>query len=163
MNWQRLARAAGLFGLLVAIYFLTYSGEPLSDDEVLIFDASHSLLGSRGIELAYTNVLRPYASQPNFAPVINLDTDPLQAYAALPLLWLARNLPRIGLMQAAWTLNIFVTALTAVVLFYYGLALGYRERIALITALLFGLATYAWVYSKLFFREPLFTLLILIT
>jgi hypothetical protein len=69
MNWQRLARAAGLFGLLVAIYFFTYTGEPLSDDEVLIFDASHSLLGSRGIELAYTNVLRPYSSQPNFAPV----------------------------------------------------------------------------------------------
>src|SRR5262249_8600251 len=67
----------------------------------------------------------------------------------------------IGLLQAVWLLNIFVTAMTAVVLYYYGIALGYTNRAALAVALIFGTATIAWPYSRMFFREPLFTLVAL--
>ncbi|MEP7289271.1 MAG: hypothetical protein ABI947_26260 [Chloroflexota bacterium] len=162
MDRQRLLRAVGLFGLLVAVYFLTYTGDPVSTDELLMFDGAHSFLHGRSLELAYTSEFRPYSTPPGYAPVIGLDTEPMQAFVATPLLWLAEHIPGIGMMQLAWTLNIFATALTAVVLYYYGVVLGYRDRAAILTALAFGLATYAWPYSKMFFREPLFTLLILI-
>jgi len=156
----RALRAIGIFALLVSIYFLTYSGVPVSGDELLMFDGVHSYLQNGTLELAYTNQWRPYATLPGDQPVITLDIEPMQVYWAAPLVWLARRLPGIGLMHAAWTLNIFVTALTAVVIYYYGLALHYRDRTAIVVALLYGLATMAWVYSKMFFREPLFGLLV---
>ncbi len=156
----RALRAVALFGLLVSIYFLTYSGVPVSGDELLMFDGAHSYLQNGTLELAYTNQWRPYATLPGNQPVIALDIEPMQVYWAAPLIWLALRIPGIGLMHAAWLLNIFVTALTAVVIYYYGLALHYRDRTAIVVALLYGLATMAWVYSKMFFREPLFGLLV---
>ncbi len=158
MNRQRTLRAVGLFGLLVAIYFLTYSGQAISTDELVLFDGVHSLFRNGSLELAYTSDLRPYTLLPANRPVTNLDLEPMQAYLATPLLWLAARLPGIGMVQAVWLFNIIVTALTAVVLYYYGTALGYRDGTALSVAALFGLATSAWPYSALFFREPLFTL-----
>src|SRR5258708_21044546 len=125
----------------------------------MLFDAGHSVYQNGLLELRYTNDSRPYPVH-NVIQVVNqLDSEPLQAYAASVMIWLAGHLPGIGMMQLAWTLNIFVTALTAVVLYHYGLALGYRERSALGVSLIYALATYAWSYSRLFFREPLFTLM----
>ncbi len=158
---QRALRAIGLFGLLVAIYFLTYSGGPVSSDEEVIFDGAHSALNYGTLELAYTSPLRPYWTQPANQVVAWLDVEPMQAYAAVPLLWLAERIPGIGLVQTAWTLNIWITALAAVVLYYYGVALHYKDRTALAVALLFGLATTVWPYSAMFFREPLFMLAVL--
>ncbi len=158
MTLQRKLRAVGLFGLLVAIYFVTYSGQAVSTDELVMFDGAHSFFRNGSLELAYTSDLRPYTLEPGNNPVSLLDVEPMQAYVAAPLLWLAAQLPGIGLVQTTWLLNILVTALTAVVVFYYGVTLGYTDRTALVVALLFGLATMAWPYSRLFFREPLFTL-----
>jgi hypothetical protein len=158
----RLLPALGLFGLLVACYFLTYSGEPISTDELVLFDGVHSFAQNGTLELAYTHDTRPYTTQPNNNTVIWLDVEPMQAYLAAPLLFVARYLPGVGLVQATWLFNILVTAFTAVVLFYYGIALGYQDRTALGVALLFGLATIAWPYSRLFFREPLWALLVLV-
>src|SRR5690606_32973621 len=58
--------------------------------------------------------------------------------------------------------NVLVSASTGGVLFVYVLALGYAERTAVAGALLFGLGTIVWPYSKTFFQEPL-TLLLLVT
>jgi hypothetical protein len=151
-----------LFGLLVAFYFLTYSGEPSSTDELVLFDGVHSFAQNGTLELAYTHDTRPYLTQPNNNIVIWLDVEPMQAYLAAPLLFVARYLPGVGLVQATWLFNILVTALTAVVVFYYGILLGYQDRTALGVALLFGLATIAWPYSRLFFREPLWALFVLV-
>src|SRR5258707_11254297 len=158
-NKRALLTSLGLFGVLVAVYFLTYLGHESSTDELMLFDAGHSVYQNGLLELRYTNDSRPYPVH-NVAQVVNqLDSEPLQAYAASVMIWLAAHLPGIGMMQLTWTLNIFVTALTAVVLYHYGLALGYRERTALGVSLIYALATYAWSYSRLFFREPLFTLM----
>ena len=43
------------------------------------------------------------------------------------------------------------------------MALDYRPRAAAIVALLYGVGTIAWPYSRTFFREPLFTLLALLS
>jgi hypothetical protein len=87
------------------------------------------------------------------------DTEPLQPVLAAPLFLIAQALPGIGLAHTVWLFNILITALTAGVLYAYGLALGYRARVAALVALMFGLGTIAWPYSRTFFREPLFTCL----
>ena len=158
---RRGVRAVCLFALLTALYFVTYSGHAISDDELLLYDSVHSFAQHGNLWLSTTNYLRPIGTYPNNAPVPSLDSDPLQVFAALPLLGLAQIVPGFGLMQTVWLLNVLITAAAAVVLFYYGVLLGWRERTALIGALVFGVATMAWPYSKAFFREPLFTLLAL--
>jgi hypothetical protein len=57
-------------------------------------------------------------------------------------------------VQLLFLLNIPITALTAVFLFLLTVELQYGTRVALLIALLFGLTTPAWVYSKALFREP---------
>jgi hypothetical protein len=153
--------AAALFVILAALYFLTYSGHDISGDELILFDGVHSLAQHGNLWLAYTNTERPPGTYPNNAPVPSLDSEPMQVFAALPLFWIAEIVPGIGLMQTVWLLNILVIALTAVVLFYYGLALGFPARTSIAVALIFGVATMAWPYSKTFFREPVFALLAL--
>jgi len=159
---RRWLRAVGLFGLLVTIYFLTYTGQAITSDESLLFDAAHSFFQNRTLDIAYANTLRPYNTLPGDQVVTTLDSEPLQAYLSVPLLWIAAHVPGIGMMQTAWLFNIFVTALIACVLYYFGIQLGYSDNAALIVALVYGLATTAWAYSRLYFREPLFTLIILI-
>ncbi|MFN8421514.1 MAG: phospholipid carrier-dependent glycosyltransferase [Anaerolineae bacterium] len=89
---------------------------------------------------------------------LSLDSEPMQVYATAPLMWLATKLQGVGLIHAAWLLNVLVTALTAVMVYFYGRQLRYADNVSLLTALLYGLGTYAWVYSQMYFREPLFTL-----
>jgi hypothetical protein len=91
------------------------------------------------------------------------DTEPLQPILAAPLFLIAQALPGVGLAHTVWSFNVLTTALTAGVLYAYGLAQGYRTRVAALVALVFGLCTIAWPYSRTFFREPLFTLLALLS
>lgn len=155
-------QALGLFGLLAAIYFATYTGYPVSTDEWMLFDAARSAATDGTFELPYTFNLQPFATRPGDQAVGRLDIEPAQVYGAAALITVARLLPGVGLMQAAWLFNIGVTALVAVVLFYYGVLLGYRQRTALLTALAFGLGSIVWPYTQMFFREPLLMLFILL-
>jgi hypothetical protein len=155
-------RAFGVFVLLMAVYFLTYTGQPLSTDEQTLVDAVQSLARNGTMELAYTSEFRAYTTQPEGRVVLWFHAEPLQVYAAVPLTLIAKLLPGVGMMQAAWTLNLFVTAATAAVLYLYGRTLGYGDAATLIAAGLYGVATYAWAYTQMFFREPLFTLLMLV-
>src|SRR5450631_708917 len=116
-NKRGLLTSLGLFGVLVAIYFFTYLGHEVSNDELILFDAGHSVYQSGLLELRYTNDLRPFPVRIDGEVANQLDSEPLQAYAASAMIWLAAHLPGIGMMQLAWTLNIFATSLTAVVLY----------------------------------------------
>ena len=73
---------------------------------------------------------------------------------ALPLVWLARLWPAIGLTHAALLVNPLLTALTGALLYRAGLRMEWSRRTALITALTFGLATLAWPYSQTMFSDP---------
>jgi len=59
---------------------------------------------------------------------------------------------------ATGTALAFITALTAVALYYLLLQLGLTVHWAVVGALLFGLGTYAWPYSKIGFYEPFLSL-----
>ncbi len=149
---------ACLVTLLIAVYFLTYSGYAISRDEWFLFDATESFARRGTMELNYEFDAYPPQTLDAVRPP-SVDAEPLQPVLAAPLFLAAQALPGIGLAHTVWLFNILVTALTAGVLYAYGLALGYPMPAAALVALIFGLGTIAWPYSRTFFREPLFTLL----
>lgn len=160
------ARQAGiglaLVTFLVGVYFLTFNGAAISSDELFLFDATESLARRGDMRMNFLNDVHSPQLLAEVRPPV-ADVEPLQPLLAVPLFRLAEVLPGIGLMHTVWLFNLLVTALTAGVLFAYGLALDYRPRAAAIVALLYGVGTIAWPYSRTFFREPLFTLLALLS
>jgi hypothetical protein len=156
--------ALSLFALLCSIYFLTYFGDRTSNDGNYIFDSTESFVKRGQFDITIHYDLLGAASPEDGSPLPASQQEPLQPILAAPLYWLAQQAPTIGLAHTVWLFNIFVTAGTAVMLFYMVLHQGYTLKIALLTAIIFGLATAAWPYTRTFFREPLAGLwLLLIT
>lgn len=155
---------AGIFLILVGLYLSTYTGVAFSGDEQVSLDAALSLYRRGTLELALFNDLRPAFPAPPSVdqPVIALDVEPLQAYLGALVATLAGALPGVGMIHALYLLNIGITALSAVMVYAWGRLWGYGLGVASGAALLYGTATLAWVHSRFFFREPLFSLLLLI-
>ncbi len=151
-------RAVGfcLVAFLIALYFVTFSGYAISRDEWFLFDATESMARHGTMEQNFEFDAYPPVSLSEARPP-SADTEPMHPMLAAPLFLIAQALPGIGLVHTVWLFNILVTALTAGTLYAYGLALGYRAHVAALVALIFGLGTIAWPYSRTFFREPLFT------
>jgi hypothetical protein len=147
---------------LAAVYFFTYNGAATSTDEWFLMDATESMARRQDLQINLSFDTRPPFSIKQAQPP-PADTEPLQPILASPLFLIAQALPQIGLAHTTWLFNILITALTAGVLYAYGLGLGYRTRTASVVALSFGLGTIAWPYSRTYFREPLFTLLALLS
>lgn len=150
-----------LVAVLLSLYTLSYSGLPISNDERYLFDNVESLARRGNFDFTYLFDLRPHASLIDDSPWNYAIQEPLQVVMAVPLFAVAERLPVIGLMHSVWTFNIFITTLTALLLFAGGVRLGYTPTVAWMTAFLFGVATIAWPYSQTFFRESLAGLFVL--
>jgi hypothetical protein len=150
----RLALAAGLFGLLYCLYLLTFAGVFSSNDEHFILSTVESWVHYHSLLLGGTTYLQGLQT---------FSVEPVQPALSAPLFWIALRSPGVGLVQTVFLFNPIVTALTAVVLFYFALDLGYDERIAALGALLFGATTIAWPYAQTYFRESLSMLVLLAT
>ena len=148
---RRRALVIAICVFLFLAYLLTVSGAVKSDDELFIIDTAESMAIQQSLFMNQTAHLRP---------IQTTDVEPGQPLLAAPLYWLAFHTPWVGNVHAILLFNPLVTALTAGLLFLFVLDLGYGDRTALIAALLFGLTTVVWPYTKTFFREPL-TMLIL--
>lgn len=85
---------------------------------------------------------------------------PVHALLAAPLLWLALKMPVIRPVDTVLLFNSVVTAATLAVLFWAVRVLGFRRRTGLLVAGLYGFGTFAWIYAKSFFGEPLSALLL---
>ncbi|GIV80929.1 MAG: hypothetical protein KatS3mg051_0283 [Anaerolineae bacterium] len=151
----RLALGGCLVIGLIAVYFFTFNGHAISRDEWFLLDATESLARRGTLAQNYHFDAYPPLSLAEVSPP-QADFEPLQPALAVPLFLIAQSLPAIGLAHTVWLFNILITALTAGTLYAYGLALGYRARVAVLAALAFGVGTIAWPYSRTFFREPLF-------
>ncbi len=157
MTRRRLLLLVSLFALLTGVYLFTYSGQIESGDTLTLFDAasSQAFYGDRLLD-GSASVNMPLPGQDDrLFPLANADVEPLPILLSSGLIGLAGHLPGVGLVHAAWLLNVLVSAAAAGTLFLYALTLGYSDKTALTGALLFGLATILWPYSKTFFREPL--------
>jgi hypothetical protein len=95
-----------------------------------------------------------YSSLPGEQAAQALNLEPAQEAAGAALADLAILL-HAGRTQTLFLLNIFVTALAAVVLFGAARLLGVSIPAALVTAGLFGLGTQAWPYARSYFRDSL--------
>lgn len=155
------ALSALTFCLLVALYVLTYSGAFRTDDEHLLAARSQSLAfwGDFSSPQLYGNDrIRALESLPFPQDVQASAIEPAQTALGATLFVLARKL-QLGGVQAAFTLNIFVTALTAVVVLWTVRGMGYPLPTGLWCALAYGVGTWAWPNAKTFFRDPLAALM----
>ncbi len=152
------AAAAAL--LLFAIYWLTASGAFHSIDEQAVFAVSRNLVYHGRVDESTLFWGSPYDEQAR----VGLDGELYSKYGighsllvAAPVA-LARLIPGAGLASSAMLLNSLATALTAFFLILSAARLGYSQRASVTAGLLYGLATYAWVYAKTMFSEPLVAL-----
>ncbi|GAB4435331.1 MAG: hypothetical protein Kow00120_02110 [Anaerolineae bacterium] len=151
-----------IFLLLFAIYLLTFSGQIHSGDEIAILAVTDSLL-ARGSFDTNLNIWgrygQPYpAGVPDhFGPSGDLYTKKgiAQSLAPAPFFALGGVFPALGRVHLAALTHGLVTALTGALIYMIARRLGCREVSALAAALLFGLATPAWVYARYHFGEPL--------
>jgi hypothetical protein len=142
-----------LFVTLASLYLFTYSGIPAAQDELALFSVTESWVryGEPAIISAYN--FYPGVGSPPWDQSIY---EPGQIILAIPLYWLAYQLPGIPIQQTVWLLNVIVTALIGVVMFHIGVRLGFSRMVSGATAGLLGSASILWPYSQTFFREPLF-------
>ncbi len=158
-----------LFCLLLAAYLLVYIPQPDSadGDAVLAVAAATLREGSPNINaVAYADWLLPMPASRMGAfgvdGALYAKKGPTPSLALLPLVALAEFVPWLTTRATAMLLNPLVTAATAVLLYTLIRRLGYRPAAALVTGLIYGLATMAAVYSKTLFGEPLAALLLLV-
>jgi hypothetical protein len=162
--------AALVFALLSCVYLASSGGHFYTGDGIEMFKTAESILrhgdlavrpGPTGRRWGY-----PGTDGKQYSPyALGLTLVELPFYAAgtatvapLPLSRPARA--RLA-QAAALSANACVTAATALVLFLLARAIGIRRRGAVGVALLYGLGTMAWVYSKHDFAEPLAALCLL--
>ncbi|MEZ4861039.1 MAG: hypothetical protein R3C14_07030 [Caldilineaceae bacterium] len=147
--------AFALFGLLLSCYLFTYTGIIQSSDGLAMFATAESIV--RRHEADSNQLLWMDIQQGSYG----LDGELYSRKGlgmillALPLVWLARQIPAIGLVHGALLLNPLLTAWTGALLYRMGRRLGWRNRTAMATALIFGLATLAWPYTQTFFSDPI--------
>jgi hypothetical protein len=141
---MRVRSALYLFVLLVGVYTLSYSGTFKTGDEQLFVSGAVSLGGWN--ELSASPV---YADRAGLSYV-----EPLNAYLGAWLYRLAAWLG-VGVVHTLFLTNIYVTALTAMVIFAIVCQQGYSLGIAAAVSVLFGIGTLVWPHSKLYFRDPL--------
>lgn len=158
-----------LFVFLTSVYMLTYSGRLMYNDELQMFDVTGSVaeFGDRRFDVALWNVwhtsghLTRYADE--FYPFPPTPIEPGYSLLAAPVYWLAGLLPGVGLLHSVWLVNVALVAALALLLVRYSLLLGYSAGVGIAAALLLGLLTVFWPYTRVFMREPLLALLLLLT
>ena len=153
-----------LIGILFGVYVFTYSGRIESGDTLTLFNATGSMVDFGDVLLDKTSADNPpfTTTPPSFYPLSKAEVEPLQLLLTAPFYWLAEHIPGIGLVHAVWFFNIFICTAIAVVIYFYAITLGYRPIVGVLAALMLGLGTILWPYSKTFFREPLACLFILL-
>ncbi len=162
-----LALSVGLF--LFAVYLLSYRGGFHSVDEVSMFAVTESLVKFGRLDTDQIAWTQWTTSQREAQGFFGADGHVYSkkglalSLAMAPLYALGLVTPGLGMLQAASLANAILTAASAGLLFGLVRRLGYDERVAAGVALLYGLATIAWVYSKYLFSEPLAGLLLLAT
>jgi hypothetical protein len=142
-----------LIGILSAVYFLIFTGTPISDDEDLFLSATRNLVEVG--ELSAEQLSGNLRLQGNYHGV-----EP--AHPVLASLWYRvfsnTNFVR---WQILFFLTIIYTIFACVFIYLIAKSTGYDGTIGIIAALAYGLSTMTLPYVKTFFREPLLIFLLL--
>lgn len=157
-----------VFVFLGSLYMLFYTADYKEfGDSAFIFNITASL--ARYGDTQFDLLASIYPDRPDnrffperLYPLFTYDEDLLSPTLAVPLYALAYQLPGIGLVHAAWLLNVILSALTGVVMVLYALTLGYSTRTAAAAALTLGTGTLCLPYARSFLQEPSVTLVTLL-
>lgn len=161
--------ALGLALFLFAVYLFTYRGGFHSVDEVSTFAVTESLVKFGQFntnQIAWTQWVTTQAeAQGFFGRQGNVYSKKGLAIslAQAPFYWMALSLPGIGMVQTVSLLNAVLTAWTAALIYTILWRLNFSRWTALITALLYGTGTLAWVYAKYLFSGTLAGFLLVFT
>jgi hypothetical protein len=149
---QEVFTICAVFLFLLGIYYLSFSGFPVSDDEQMFSAVSQSISNGNGLEAPQL-----YGNNRLLGEYTGSGLLPVYIGAAL-----LRGISNTGFghVQALYLLSPMYTALTAALLMLIVTWHGFSLRTAAIIGLLFGLSTIAWPYSQTYFREPLAMLLL---
>ena len=167
--WLRVERIPPtiiLFLFFFSIYAGTMSGVVQYGDEIEKYRVAQSIVDRQEFAFRPTAQRSEIGSDGRTYSIYELGQTVFQ----IPLYVLARlvnhffpqpDVNRIGFLIVGF-LNPLLTALTAV-LFFKTCQLFFRFRTCLALTVVFGLATIAWPYSRNYTREPLMTLLLLLS
>ncbi len=154
---------------LFAVYLLGYRGGFHSVDEVSTFAVTENLVKFGALhtdQIAWTQWTTTQSEAQGFFGVdghVYSKKGLALSLAQSPLYWLALVLPGLGMLQTVSLLNALLTALTGALIAAAARELGFSARTAALTALVFGLATIAWVYAKYLFSGTLAGFLLTLT
>ncbi|HZQ07538.1 MAG TPA: hypothetical protein VFD70_13235, partial [Anaerolineae bacterium] len=139
--------------LLFAIYLLSFSGRITSSDGLSMFAVTESFV-KRG-DLTTDQMFTLFGTKSAPAP----DGEVYSKYGygtalfAAPLYILALYVPFGGLMQVTVLACAVAVAITGALVYLAAQRLNFSTIVSAMLALLFGLATPAWVYAKEFWSE----------
>ena len=159
---------AALFFLLSSIYLLTYKVGPLVNDELEMIDRVRSLVdfGDAKYDIAlwykWDRSGRTWQNNTGLYPLGQSNIEPVYMYMGVPLYALTKIIPGLGTVHVLWLSNSIISAAACVLMFHYARLLGYRDRVALTSALALGLCTILWPYTQAYLREPLALFLLLL-
>lgn len=167
----------GLYLLLAGLYLASGAGHFFSTDHVSVYLTTQSLVENfdLAIKPIHDTAIGPDGRSYG---VFGLG----QSILSIPLYLAGRLVERLaspdlrayfsGVNLGDWggsvpiffvsLFNQFVTPLTGVLVFCFGLRLGFSARRAAGVTLMFGLGTAAWVYARDYFQHPLETCLLLL-
>ncbi len=164
---KRISASALLFLFSFSLYVFTMSGMIRYGDEIEKYRVAQSIVEPQSFSFRPTAMRTAAGVGGRNYSIYELGQTILQ----VPLYLLGKAsysifpVPDINWITMLFVglLNPLLTALTCVILFKTCVALGYRYRVSLALTILFGLGTIAWPYSRGFTREPLLTLLTLLS
>jgi hypothetical protein len=145
----------------MGIYLLTYRGFPLSQDTYYIFDSVESFIRRGTFDLTYEFTGNFRIPADNGAPWLPSPQEPLNIVLVAPFYWLGSQLSGVGTVHVTWLFSLFMSAFVGVNLFWGALWLRYPLKVAWWGALIFGVSTLTWTYSRFLFREPITTFFVL--
>lgn len=160
----------GVFLLLLSIYMLTHGADLFISDGIVMYRTTEAMVDRHSLALEHDPLL------PQIVP--GRDGEYYSKYgigqplaATVPFV-LAQQVMPIAfpyMYDKAFEnyfvtmFSQFVTAITGAAMFLLAYRLGNGLRLSIILALIWGLCTMAWPYSKTFFSEPLFTGCLVVT
>lgn len=140
--------------LLFGIYLLSFNGRITLSDGLSMLAVTDSFVKRGDVS---TDQMWTYFGAKSVAAA---DGEVYSKYGygtsllSAPLYALALLVPNSGLMQVTLLAPAIATALTAALLYLAARLLKISPLVSVLLALLFGLATPAWVYAKEFWSEP---------
>jgi hypothetical protein len=153
-------RYLALFALLLSIYLLAYLNSPdsIDGDATLAVAVSWVQHGTPDIAQlgASESLLPPMSRMGSFGQdgLLYSKKGVTPSVLLVPLVWIAELTP-LASRALSMLFNPLITALTATLLAFILKQLGFKGHIGVIVALLYGLCTLAFPYTKTLFGEPL--------